>query len=106
MDDAVDGIALYRTYPNVVLTRTFSKAYGLANFRVGYAVAPEPTATALRAVSLPLGVSGVAQAAALASLDALAGLPGPGRALVAEPASVSSAGPPVGQDGSGPLEAR
>src|SRR6476469_1411610 len=70
MDDAVDGIATYRRHDNVVLTRTFSKAYGLAGFRVGYAVAPAPIAGALRAVSLPFGVSHVAQAAAVASLAA------------------------------------
>ena len=69
MDDPVDGIAVYRERSNVVVTRTFSKAYGLAGFRVGYAVAPEPIATALRAVSLPFGISGVAQAAAVASLE-------------------------------------
>jgi histidinol-phosphate aminotransferase len=74
MDDKVDGIATYRTHPNVVLFRTFSKAYGLAGLRVGYAVAQEPLAAALRAVSLPFGVSGVAQAAAIASLDAEAAL--------------------------------
>jgi histidinol-phosphate aminotransferase len=74
MDDKVDGIATYRARPNVVLFRTFSKAYGLAGFRVGYAVAQEPLAAALRAVSLPFGVSGVAQAAAIASLDAEAAL--------------------------------
>ncbi len=70
MDDAVDGLATYRAHPNVVLFRTFSKAYGLAGFRVGYAVAQEPVAAALRAVSLPFGVSAVAQAAAIASLAA------------------------------------
>ena len=70
MDDAIDGIATYRRHDNVVLTRTFSKAYGLAGFRVGYAVAPAPLAAALRAVSLPFGVSHVAQAAAIASLAA------------------------------------
>ncbi|MDN5894618.1 MAG: histidinol-phosphate transaminase [Nocardioides sp.] len=70
MADPVDGVATYRARRNVVVTRTFSKAYGLANFRVGYAVAPAPIAGALRAVSLPFGVSGVAQAAAVASLDA------------------------------------
>ncbi len=68
MDDAIDGVATYRRHENVVLTRTFSKAYGLAGLRVGYAVAPSPIASALRAVSLPFGVSGVAQAAAIASL--------------------------------------
>ncbi len=70
MGDAVDGLATYRAHPNVVLFRTFSKAYGLAGFRVGYAVAQEPIAAALRAVSLPFGVSAVAQAAAIASLEA------------------------------------
>jgi histidinol-phosphate aminotransferase len=74
MDDAVDGLATYRAHPNVVVFRTFSKAYGLAGFRVGYAIAAEPVAAALRAVSLPFGVSGIAQAAAIASLDAEAEL--------------------------------
>jgi histidinol-phosphate aminotransferase len=69
MRDAVDGVATYRRHDNVLLTRTFSKAYGLAGFRVGYAVGPAPIAQALRAVSLPFGVSGVAQAAAVASLE-------------------------------------
>jgi histidinol-phosphate aminotransferase len=69
MADPVDGLATYRRHENVVLTRTFSKAYGLAGFRVGYAVAPAPIAAALRAVSLPFGVSTVAQLAAIASLD-------------------------------------
>jgi histidinol-phosphate aminotransferase len=70
MDDAIDGLATYRAHENVVLTRTFSKAYGLAGFRVGYAVGPAPIAGALRAVSLPFGVSSVAQVAAVASLAA------------------------------------
>ena len=70
MADPVDGIATYRAHDNVLLTRTFSKAYGLAGLRVGYAVGPEPIAGALRAVSLPFGISSVAQAAAVASLDA------------------------------------
>ena len=84
MDDPVDGIATYRQHPNVVVFRTFSKAYGLAGFRVGYAVAQEPLAAALRAVSLPFGVSGVAQAAAIASLEAEPALLVRVDALVAE----------------------
>lgn len=68
--DPVDGVATARRHPNVVLTRTFSKAYGLAGFRVGYAVAQPPIAAALRAMALPFGVSSVAQAAAVASLAA------------------------------------
>jgi histidinol-phosphate aminotransferase len=70
MNDPVDGISTVRAHDNVVSTRTFSKAYGLAGFRVGYAVGPAPIAGALRAVSLPFGVSSVAQAAAIASLQA------------------------------------
>src|SRR3954447_3485450 len=84
MDDPVDGIATYRQHPNVVVFRTFSKAYGLAGFRVGYAVAQEPLAAALRAVSLPFGVSAVAQTAAIASLDAEPALLERVDALVAE----------------------
>jgi histidinol-phosphate aminotransferase len=84
MADKVDGLATYRAHPNVVLFRTFSKAYGLAGFRVGYAVAQEGIAAALRAVSLPFGVSGVAQAAAIASLDAEAALLDRVDALVVE----------------------
>jgi histidinol-phosphate aminotransferase len=56
--------------PNVVVLRTFSKAYGLAGFRVGYCVADARVAAAVRAVSLPFGVSVAAQAAVIASLDA------------------------------------
>ena len=79
MDDAVDGVATYRAHPNVIVTRTFSKAYGLAGFRVGYAIAQAPLAGALRSVSLPFGVSSVAQAAAIASLEAEAELLRAGR---------------------------
>ena len=88
MDDAVDGLATYRAHPNVVLFRTFSKAYGLAGLRVGYAVAAAPIAGALRAVSLPFGVSHVAQAAAIASLAAEDALLERVEALTAERARV------------------
>jgi histidinol-phosphate aminotransferase len=56
--------------PNVVSLRTFSKAYGLAGFRVGYCIADPLLAGAVRSASLPFGVSVPAQAAALASLEA------------------------------------
>jgi histidinol-phosphate aminotransferase len=84
MSDPVDGVAAVRARGNVVSTRTFSKAYGLAGFRVGYAVAPPSIATALRAVSLPFGISNVAQVAALASLRAEPELLARVDALVAE----------------------
>ncbi|WP_181768131.1 histidinol-phosphate transaminase [Streptomyces albidus (ex Kaewkla and Franco 2022)] len=64
----VDGIDLYRERPNVCVLRTFSKAYGLAGLRVGFAVAHEPVAAALRKTAVPFGVSQVAQDAAVASL--------------------------------------
>ncbi len=73
--DSIDGIELYRDHPNVCVLRTFSKAHGLAGLRVGFAVAHEPVADALRKTAVPFGVSGVAQRAAVESLrheDALA----------------------------------
>ncbi|MET0840376.1 MAG: histidinol-phosphate transaminase [Marmoricola sp.] len=69
-DDPVDGLALAAAHANVTVMRTFAKAYGLAGFRVGYAVAHEEVAAAVRACALPFGVSSVAQAAAVASLAA------------------------------------
>jgi histidinol-phosphate aminotransferase len=98
MDDAVDGLDVLRAHPNVVLFRTFSKAYGLAGFRVGYAVAAPEIAGALRAVSLPFGVSGVAQAAAVASLAAEPALLERVDALVAERARVVAGLHDVGWD--------
>lgn len=69
-DDAPDALAVHAAHPNVVVLRTFSKAYGLAGLRVGYAVAHEPVAEALRKAALPFGVNSLAQAAAIASLEA------------------------------------
>ncbi|WP_330458767.1 histidinol-phosphate transaminase [Streptomyces sp. NBC_00820] len=65
-----DGVELYRTRPNVCVLRTFSKAYGLAGLRVGFAIAHEPVAAALRKTAVPFGVSQLAQEAAVASLRA------------------------------------
>ena len=65
-----DGIELYRSRPNVCVLRTFSKAYGLAGLRVGFAVAHEPVAAALRQTAVAFGVSQLAQDAAVASLRA------------------------------------
>ncbi|MBA3233305.1 MAG: histidinol-phosphate transaminase [Propionibacteriales bacterium] len=70
-DTAVaDGVQVARDRDNVVVLRTFSKAYGLAGLRVGYGVGPFPVAEAIRKCALPFGVSIVAQQAAIASLDA------------------------------------
>ncbi len=79
-----DALEVYRDRPNVAVLRTFSKAYGLAGLRVGYAVAHPPVARALRRTSVPFGVSVVAQQAAIASLRASAELLQRVDALVAE----------------------
>ena len=60
--------AILPLYSNAVVLRTFSKAYGLANLRVGYAVGDPEVIGALDKVALPFLVNGLAQTAALASL--------------------------------------
>jgi len=67
--DAVHGLPLLTTYPNLVVLRTFSKAYGLAGLRVGYAVGPAYILDAARSTAIPLSVTEPAQRAALAALD-------------------------------------
>ena len=54
---------------NVIVLRTFSKAYGLAGLRIGYGIACEEVVTALNHVRQPFNVNAMAQAAALAALD-------------------------------------
>lgn len=66
---AVHGIPLVNAYPNLVVLRTFSKAYGLAGLRVGYAVGPAYILDAARSTAIPLSVTEPAQRAALAALD-------------------------------------
>lgn len=67
--DAVDGLDLIDAHPNLVVLRTFSKAYRLAALRVGYAIAAPEVTAALRKVCSPFSVSSVAQAGAIAALD-------------------------------------
>ena len=69
-DDVLDGLTLLGRYPNLVVLRTFSKAYGLAALRVGFAVAHPAIAEVLRKTATPFGVSTIAEEAAIASLDA------------------------------------
>jgi len=66
--EAVDGIRLYRNYPNLIVLRTFSKAHGLANLRVGYSVANQGLTRHLRVAATPFAVSSLAEDAAIASL--------------------------------------
>ncbi|HEU5470054.1 MAG TPA: histidinol-phosphate transaminase [Actinophytocola sp.] len=68
--DVPDGLRLAADRENLALLRTFSKAYGLAGARAGYAVAPAQVAAGMRKVAIPFSVSRLAQAAALATLDA------------------------------------
>jgi histidinol-phosphate aminotransferase len=89
-DDLVpDSFGLVRAYPNVVVLRTFSKAYGLAGLRIGYAVADPDIVAALSKVYVPFTATSVSQAGAIASLDAADELLARTDAVVAERARVS-----------------
>ena len=69
--DAVDGTAVVAAgHENVVVLRTFSKAYGLAGLRIGYAIGHPRILDVARSAGIPLSVTAQAEAAALASLDA------------------------------------
>ena len=68
--DTPDGVDLVDAHPNVLVLRTFSKAYGLAALRVGYAIAAPEVIDVLRKLQVPFEVNAVAQAAALASVGA------------------------------------
>ena len=64
-----DAIAWVRRFPNLLVSRTFSKAYGLAGLRVGYGVAQPPLGGLLNRVRMPFNVTSIAQAAAAAALQ-------------------------------------
>jgi histidinol-phosphate aminotransferase len=57
-------------YPNVVVTRTFSKAQGMAGIRAGYAIADPEVIADVDKTQFPFAVSALAQAAAIAAIDA------------------------------------
>lgn len=63
-----DSTAWVRRHPNLLVSRTFSKAYGLAGLRIGYGIAQPPLTDLLNRVRQPFNVNSVAQAAALAAL--------------------------------------
>ncbi|MGP6169932.1 histidinol-phosphate transaminase [Microbacterium sp. A204] len=75
-EGAVDGLGerVFEEHPNVVVLRTFSKAYGLAGLRVGYAIGHSKVLDAARATGVPLSVTSAAEIGAIASLDAEAEL--------------------------------
>lgn len=82
--ERVDSLALVKRFPNLVISRSFSKAYGLAGLRVGYGIA-QPVLTELMArVRQPFNVNSLAQAAASAALF--------DDAFLAESAAVNQAG--------------
>ncbi|MDA1475311.1 histidinol-phosphate transaminase [Bacillus changyiensis] len=68
-EDYPKTIALLDRYPNLMILRTFSKAYGLAALRIGYGIASEQLIQAIEPVRQPFNINRLAQAAALGALD-------------------------------------
>jgi histidinol-phosphate aminotransferase len=68
-DLRADSVKWLKRHPNLVVTRTFSKAYGLAGLRVGYALAHPTVADVMNRVRQPFNVNSIALAAAAAALD-------------------------------------
>ncbi|MCL1818680.1 MAG: histidinol-phosphate transaminase [Spirochaetaceae bacterium] len=68
-EDFPDSVSLVKAHPNLLVTRTFSKLYGLAGLRVGYGIAGEEVAGALAKAKISFSVSLPALAAARAALD-------------------------------------
>jgi histidinol-phosphate aminotransferase len=67
--DMPQSVELFRRHENLVILRTFSKVYGLAGLRIGYAVGTAGVVAAMNKLRTPFNTSGVSQAAALAALD-------------------------------------
>ena len=64
-----DSVSWLREFPNLIISRTFSKAYGLASLRVGYALGNPQVVDMINRVRQPFNVNSVAQAAAVAALQ-------------------------------------
>jgi len=67
--DRADTVAWLKEFPNLIITRTFSKIYGLAGLRVGFAVSSPELADLMNRVRQPFNVNNLAIAAACAALD-------------------------------------
>lgn len=97
--DTPNGIECFKKYDNVAVLHTFSKAYGLAGLRLGYAVARPEVAEEMRKAAIPFSVSALAQVAAVTSLEVEPELQERVDTIVAERARVfaalSEAGLPV-----------
>jgi histidinol-phosphate aminotransferase len=63
------GIDYFRDYPNLIVTRTFSKAYGLAGARIGYGFAHPQIASVMNRVRQPFNANSLGQAGAIGALD-------------------------------------
>lgn len=72
LEGGFDGVKLVKDYPNLLVCRTFSKAYGLAALRVGYGIAQPPITEVFRKLRPPFSLSTPALAAAEAALAATA----------------------------------
>lgn len=65
----LNGLDIYRDFPNVIILRTFSKAQGLAGLRVGYSISHPQITRHLRVAATPFAVSALAERAAVASIE-------------------------------------
>jgi len=68
-EQRVDSVGLVKRYANLLVSRSFSKAYGLAGLRVGYAIAQPALTDLMNRVRQPFNVNSLAQAAAIAALQ-------------------------------------
>ncbi|HZX27758.1 MAG TPA: histidinol-phosphate transaminase [Telluria sp.] len=68
-EDQYESTDWVRKYPNLIVSRTFSKAYGLAGLRVGFAIAQPAVTDLMNRVRQPFNVNSLAQAAAIAALN-------------------------------------
>ncbi|MBT4838192.1 MAG: histidinol-phosphate transaminase [Methylococcales bacterium] len=68
-DQYPDSTQWLKKFPNLIVTRTFSKAYGLASFRIGYSISSPEIADVLNRVRQPFNVNSFAQVAAMAALE-------------------------------------
>jgi histidinol-phosphate aminotransferase len=68
-EDQFESAGWVRTFPNLIVSRTFSKAYGLAGLRVGFAIAQPAVTDLMNRVRQPFNVNSLAQAAAIAALN-------------------------------------
>jgi histidinol-phosphate aminotransferase len=68
-EDQFESAEWVRKYPNLIVSRTFSKAYGLAGLRVGFAIAQPAVTDLMNRIRQPFNVNSLAQAAAIAALN-------------------------------------